>query len=145
VSVGAALSTIDAATDIYVITTYYQSDELIGQAHALLAMLITNIVLQLLLILAFYQKKSFAGKLKEAVITLFFLRPAVDAYRISTNHEDSEATTDSLTEMMVNKACELATESIPGCVLQLYVGERASRSNTRSGNHTAYSNRTLLR
>jgi len=30
VSVGAALSTVDAATDIYVITTYYQSKALVG-------------------------------------------------------------------------------------------------------------------
>jgi len=45
----------------------------------------------------------------------------VDAYRVSTNHEDAEATIDPLSEMMVNKASELATESIPGCVLQLYV------------------------
>jgi len=37
VSVRAALSTIDAATDIYVITTYYESDSLVGQARALLS------------------------------------------------------------------------------------------------------------
>jgi len=43
VSVG-ALSTIDAATDIYVVTTYYQSDELVSQAHAMLAMILTNLV-----------------------------------------------------------------------------------------------------
>jgi len=30
VAVGAALSTIDLATDIYVITTYYESDALVG-------------------------------------------------------------------------------------------------------------------
>ena len=39
VCVGALLSTIDAATDIYVITTYYESEELRGQANALLAMI----------------------------------------------------------------------------------------------------------
>jgi len=51
VSVGAALSTVDAATDIYVITTYYQSDALIGQAHALLAMITTNLAMQILVVL----------------------------------------------------------------------------------------------
>ena len=60
-------------------------------------------------------------KLKELLICLFFLRPAVDAYRVSTNHEDEGATVDSLSEMMFNRCIELATESIPGCVLQLYV------------------------
>jgi len=47
VSVGAALSTIDAATNIYVVSAYYQSDELVGQARAMLAMILTNTVLQL--------------------------------------------------------------------------------------------------
>ena len=121
VSVWAALSTIDAATDIYVITTYYQTDALIGQARALLAMIITNLVIQIAVVLAQYKKKSLAGKLKEVLITLFFLRPAVDTYRVSTNHEDDGANFNSLNEMVMNKGIELATESIPGCVLQLYV------------------------
>jgi len=121
VSVGAALSTIDAATDIFVITTYYQSDALVGQARALLSMITTNIVVQIITVLAQYQKKSLAVKLKEVLISLFFLRPAVDAYRVSTNHEDNEAAYDSLTDMIMNKGIELATESIPGCMLQLYV------------------------
>ncbi len=106
-------------TDIYVIATYYQSDELVWQAHAVLAMLTTNLVFQIGLVLTFYQKKSWGAKLKEALITLLFIRPAVDAYRVSTNHEDSETATDSLIEMIINKCCELGCESIPGCVLQV--------------------------
>jgi len=104
VSVGAALSSIDAATDIYVITTYYQSYALIGQARALLAMISTNLVMQIIVVLGQYKKKSFTFKLKEVLITLLMLRPVVDAYQVSTNHKDEDA-----------------TESIPGCVLQLYV------------------------
>ena len=46
VSIGAALSTIDAATDIYVVTTYYQSDKLFSQAIALLAMTSANMTFQ---------------------------------------------------------------------------------------------------
>ena len=44
VSVGAMLSTTDAATDIYVIATYLQSAALVDQAMALLAMIMTNIL-----------------------------------------------------------------------------------------------------
>jgi len=58
VSLGAALSTPDAATDIYVISTYYQSNALFGQANALLAMISTNMIFQIGLVLAQYQKKS---------------------------------------------------------------------------------------
>jgi len=56
----------------------------------------------------------------EILISLFFLRPAVDAYRISTNHEDDGASFDQLMELVCNKCIELTCESIPGCVLQLY-------------------------
>ena len=94
---------------------------MIGQASALLAMITTNLVIQILVVVAQYQKKSLAVKLKEVLICLSFLRPAVDAYRVSTNHEDDRAPMDSLSEMIMNKCSELATESIPGCVLQLYV------------------------
>jgi len=121
VSIGAALSTLDAVTDIYVITTYFQSKELFGQAIALLAMINTNMLMQIVGVLGVYQKKSWGVKLRETLLSLLFLRPAVDAYRVSTNHEDDETTMDSLSEMVMNKCCELATKSIPSCVLQMYV------------------------
>ena len=68
-----------------------------------------------------YKKKKLSVKIREIFITILFLRPAVDAYRISTNHNDREATFDPLVELMVNKATELGSESIPGAVLQMYV------------------------
>ena len=142
------LSSVDAATDIYVVGTYY-SEGLHGQANAMLGMISANLFIQLLTVLAVYQKKRWTVKLKEVIITLLFLRPVVDAYRISTNYDDGESTVDPLVEMILNKvrSCtihylrikilhlltfepsvcpfvqgvELATESIPGCVLQIYV------------------------
>jgi len=45
----------------------------------------------------------------------------VDAYRVSTNHDDKEVSMDQLSEMVMNKGIELSCESIPGCILQLYV------------------------
>jgi len=121
VSCGASLSILDALTDIYTIATYYRSDDLVLQANAMLAMISTNLFLQLVLVLATYGKKSWTDKLIEAAITVFFLRPIVDAYRVSTNQEDEETTFENMEEMIINKCSELATESIPGCVLQLYV------------------------
>jgi len=58
VSVGAGISTIDAATDIYVITTYYQSPALVGQANALLAMITTNLAIQITLVLGQYKRRA---------------------------------------------------------------------------------------
>ena len=122
VTVGATLSMVDAATDIYVISTYFQSDELILQARILLGMIITNAFCQVLFVMGKYNKaKNWKKIAYEIMITCVFLRPAVDAYRVSTNYVDNDATIDVLTEMMANKSSELATESIPACVLQLYV------------------------
>ena len=45
---------------------------------------------------------------KEALITMSFLPPAVDAYRVSTNHDDKEVSIDPLSGMVCNKCTELS-------------------------------------
>ena len=102
VSVGAALSMLDAVTDIYIISEYY-TEGLHGQANAMLAMISMNMGIQIIIVLAQYKKKNWGVKVKEVLICLFFLRPAVDAYKVSTNYQDSEATFDPLLEMICNK------------------------------------------
>jgi len=89
-----------------VITTYFQSEALHGQATALLAMMLTSLTFQLIFGAMQYSKKSFGGKLYEACITLFFLRPAVDAYRISTNHVDADAIFDPMAQAICNKVSD---------------------------------------
>ena len=111
----------DGVTDIIVIMNYYKDKELVAQANALLIMVSMSMFCQLAIVMGNYARKSWGVKLRELLITLLFLRPAVDAYRISTNYEDSETKDEPLTEMIFNKCSELAFESIPGCVLQLYV------------------------
>ena len=84
-------------------------------------MIATNTCIQLILVVVQYRKKGWRAVLKEGLITLLFMRPFVDAWRVYKKHKDSEATVNPLVEMIVNKGIELATESIPGCVLQCYV------------------------
>jgi len=48
--------------------------------------------------------------LREAIICLSFLRPAVDAYRVSTSHEDEDISTDTLSEMLMNKGESTAAD-----------------------------------
>ena len=132
VTVGAILSITDGVTDLYVISTYYQSDELVSQGNVLLTMLSINMLIQLVLVMVAYARKSLGVKLREILITLSFLRPTVDAYRISTNHEDDEITMDPLNEMIGNRCCELAAESIPGCVLQLLYGSPTQSKPVRT-------------
>ena len=102
VGVGALLSSVDAATDIYVVATYY-SEGLNGQANAMLGMISANLIIQFLIVLAQYQKKRWTVKLKESIITLLFLRPIVDAYRIGTQYDDKDVAYDSISEMIGNK------------------------------------------
>ena len=94
---------LDALTDIYIISTYYNTKGLRGQANAMLAMIVTNMGIQIIIVLAQYKKKSWKVQVKEVLISLLLLRPIVDAYRVSTNYEDSEASFDPLAEMIANK------------------------------------------
>ena len=103
VATGAALSTIDGVTDMYVISTYFGNADLRGQANAMLAMIIVNMSIQLLVVLVQYRRKNWKVKLREVLICLLFLRPAVDAFRVGTNHNDQEATVVPLVEMIMNK------------------------------------------
>jgi len=121
VSVGALLSITDTVTDIYVLSTYYQSGELLSQANAMLAMILTSLTVQLFAVLGNYHRMGWKVIVREALISIFFLRPVVDAYRVSSNFEDDAVTWTAMFEMIANKAIELTTESIPGCVLQVYV------------------------
>ena len=100
---GAVLSMLDAATDIYIISKYYNTEGLRGQANAMLAMIAANMGIQILVVLGQYKNKSWKVKVKEVLISLFLLRPIVDAYRVSTNYENSEALFDPLVEMIINK------------------------------------------
>ena len=106
VTIGAILSIADALADLYTISTYYQSDELKSQSNALLAIIATNLSLQIILLLILHRKKDFSKKklLREIAITLFFFRPAVDAYRVSTNYRDSEIPVENL--LLVRFVCK---------------------------------------
>jgi len=99
VGIGAALSMSDAATDIYVISTYYGKEELVGQANVFLAMILLNIFAQTVIVTSLYQRSGWRVILRELLITLMFLRPAVDAYRVVTSKEDDLALIDPLHEV----------------------------------------------
>ena len=103
------------------INRYYKSPALVSQANAIIAMICISMFVQLVWVSIDYSKKRTREKVREALICLLFLRPAVDIYRVSTNHKDDEIATDPLTTMIVNKSGELAMDSIPSCVLQCYV------------------------
>ena len=101
--------------------TLYFSEGLDDSAITMMTMLATNTFIQIIIVFAFYQKKSWKRIMKELIITVLFLRPFVDCFRVKANVKDDTKVLDAVEEMMVNKGIELATETIPGCVLQCYV------------------------
>ena len=103
VSLGAVLSMVDAVTDIYMISTYYNTEGLNTQANLMLAMIAMNMGLQIIFVQSQYINKSWKVKLREVLYCLLLLRPALDAYRVSTNYEDEEAIVGPLMEMICNK------------------------------------------
>ena len=100
VSTGAFFSTLDAATDINTIVTYYKNG-LGGRANALLAMISINMFFQLFWVSLQYEKRSWSVKLREGMICLFFLRPAADAYRVSTNYQSEDGAVDPFREVRI--------------------------------------------
>ena len=99
---GVMLSIMDAMVYLRIISGYY-SEGLHRQGNMMLLMIATNMGIQIIIVLAQYKKKSWIVKVKEALICLLFLRPAVDIIRVSTNYKDSEAMFDPLNELLANK------------------------------------------
>jgi len=120
VGLGAGLSIMDMITDTGVINTYRASGNTAG-AYSLMAMIGSNMAVQLLITYMQNKKKSKWVILREFAFVVTFLKPAVDAYRVATGHEDDEAALRPLVEMGFGKGIELAFESIPGGLFQAYV------------------------
>jgi zinc transporter ZupT len=119
VGLGAGLSIMDMITDTGVINSYRVSGNTKG-AYSLMAMIGSNMAVQLLFTYAQNRKKSKWVILREFAFVVTFLKPGVDAYRVATGHEDEDAVVSPLQEMGFGKAAELAFESIPGGLLQAY-------------------------
>jgi len=120
VALGAFLSIGDLVTDTTVIVSYFEEGR-VDQAYALMSMVMMSLFCQFLLVLGQNSKKSRREILRELFFVVTFLKPAVDAYRVATGHEDEQLSVSPLQEMGFSKSTELACESIPGNVLQIYV------------------------
>ena len=107
-------------TDAGVIKTYQASGNT-SEANSLIAMIGSSLAAQLLMTYALNKKKSKWVILREFSFVVTFLKPAVDAFRVATGHEDKDTTFNPLLEMVTGKMIELALESIPGGLLQAYM------------------------
>jgi len=121
VTMGAGLSILDMATDIFVIVRYMGKDDTRHYGWNLLGMIVASMVLQLLVAFGQNRKKPWV-MLREMLIVLTGMKPAVDCKRVIADRAMEEYhSVDAKTELVMTKGIEMICESIPGCVLQLYV------------------------
>ena len=132
VIMGAGLSIMDMATDIFVILRYMGMEETKGYGSVLLGMIVACMAIQLLVVFA-QNRKTPVKMLRETMIVLTGLKPGFDAYNVVSGKEaDEHSIVDAKSELVAVKGIEMVCESIPGCLLQLFVilksGERSRRA-----------------
>ena len=121
VTMGAGLSILDMATDVFVIVGYMAEEDTEGYGWSLLGMIVASMVFQLLIVFGQNNKKPWVMA-KEMLIVVTGLKSAVDCKRVCAGQEMEEHhMIDAKTELMFTKGTEMVCESIPGSVLQLYV------------------------
>jgi len=132
VVMGAGLSLMDMATDVFVIIGYMKSAETKGYGWSLLWMIAGSMLLQLCTVYMQNRKKPLK-LLWEALIVLTGLKPGFDAHAVVSGKEmDVHSAFDPKIELVICKGAEMVCESIPGCLLQLYAilksGDRSQRA-----------------
>jgi hypothetical protein len=121
-------------SDGVVVADYFRTGRT-GFAYALLAMVGTNMLFNL--VLTFVQtrgiKKGRARKVAlEVAATITCTKPGLDAWKVASGAEQQQgAALTPLSEMAAAKGIEIATEGVPGLVLQL-VAVLMSSSEDRS-------------
>jgi len=120
VILGAGLSILDMATDIFVIVGYMGKEETSRYGWSLLWMVVSSIMLQLMTV--FMQSRKTPLKMfGEMLIVLTGLKPVLDGYNvISGKTMDKHSFMDAAAELTFSQCTEIVCESIPGCILQLY-------------------------
>jgi hypothetical protein len=107
VGAGAVLGILDVTTDIYAIANF-TIQEKYGYAQAVIASLSVSMAIQLLMVYLNGKKRGKWHVMKEAMIVLSGLKPAVDAFRVvagSKAHADD--TFDPMFEFIVAKVIEM--------------------------------------
>jgi hypothetical protein len=107
VGLGAVLSILDVATDAYSIASFTQQGKE-GYARAVIAGVSVSMAMQILLVYGNGRKRGTRHLMKEALIVVSGLKPAVDAFRViggSKAHKDE--TVDPMFELILAKIVEM--------------------------------------
>jgi len=120
VAMGAGLSIVDLATDIFVIIKYLDKPETRDYGFILMCMIGASIFMQSISAIMQNSKKP-RVVMKELLVVFTGLKPGLDAFRVASGKQMEEHhAVDAMTELTVMKVVEMTCESIPGCCLQSY-------------------------
>ena len=121
VIMGAGLSITDMATDIFVTMGYMGEVETRGYGWSLLGMIVACMVCQLLIVFVQNKKKPLVMA-KEMLIVLTGLKPGYDCFKVVSGFAMCEHHAfDAKSELAITKGIEMVCESIPGCIIQMFV------------------------
>ena len=119
VSVGAALSTVDLVTDIYITYTFWKDGRNMFFLYSV-AMLGTSMFIMLFMVWVQNRKMGWKRVLVEMIPVFVGLKPTVDAFRVASGAKISKGqAVDPVMEMTCTKCAEMFAEAIPGVIIQL--------------------------
>jgi hypothetical protein len=120
--VGGSVSILDLVSDVAIIAEYLTSDKTTGFAYMLIGMVTANLVFQLCMVWTQTQglaKNKWRTMAFEMLATVFFVKPALDSWKVASGAEQQAGSALSpLNEMSMSKGIEMVFEAIPGFVLQ---------------------------
>jgi hypothetical protein len=120
-AIGVVLSMGDMASDINNFATMLDAGQSVG-AYALLAMILTTLAIQILLIVIQNAHRGPVAVVKEVLLVLSLCKAGVDALRVARGEgQVAGAPIDPFAEMLICKILEMVFESIPGGLLQAIV------------------------
>jgi hypothetical protein len=118
----AAISMLDMVSDVYVANEMMNDDQK-KLATILLAMICANVLLQLMAVwlqnMSVKRTNNNMFLLRECLYVVTFVKPGVEANRVSLGQEKAPgAAFTMMEEMAYGRTIELFTEAVPGIVLQ---------------------------
>jgi hypothetical protein len=121
VFIGAALSLVDIVSDIVMINLFLKTDGQEVFAFATLAMVATNMLIQLLVVFVQYRGSRKRVIILEVIAVVLAIKPALSAYHVASGRKRSRHHTfDSFVELNLVKGAEMLAESIPAGIVQAY-------------------------
>ena len=120
VFVGAALSTVDLVTDVFVTYTFWRDRRDTFFQYSV-AMLGSTMFLMVLMSIVQNHKNGLNKILRDLILIVTGLKPAVSAYKVATAKEIEEGQTmNPFLEMSYSKGIEMFAEAIPGVLIQVF-------------------------